>query len=96
MLPCPVRNIGELAKRFELQMKMIERYDQEKKQLMNGLQELKRAFSAQEPGSLDRKLRDVQLRIAHLKSRLLDAIAKLERVRPARTALGRVKGYALF
>eukprot|EP01063_Lacrimia_lanifica_P024635 TRINITY_DN32507_c0_g1_i1.p1 TRINITY_DN32507_c0_g1~~TRINITY_DN32507_c0_g1_i1.p1 ORF type:complete len:380 (+),score=71.18 TRINITY_DN32507_c0_g1_i1:61-1200(+) len=89
LVPTPIRSLTELRARNDFQMKTIERYDQEKKQLTNQLQEMKRAYNFDEPGSLDRKVKDVLLRAARLRSRLLDAITKLERARPARSAMGR-------
>ncbi|KAJ9454346.1 putative nucleoporin Nup54 [Diplonema papillatum] len=88
-LPCPVRSIRELAERNEKQVLQISRFEAEKKHLTNQLQEMKRAFNEQEPGSLDRKTRDVMLRVGRIRSRLLEIIAKLERARPARTAVAR-------
>ena len=82
----------ELKNRNEKQIKQIERYDQERKLLTNQLQEMKRAFNQQEPGSLDRKLRDVFVRVARLRSRLLESITNLERHRPAKSAMGRDQG----
>ena len=93
LLPCPVRTVQELDERHAKQVQMIERYDLEKKQLVNSLQEMKRAFNYQEPGSLDRRARSVLERVADLRKRLLGAIAKLARVRPSRTAMGRDQGY---
>eukprot|EP01062_Namystynia_karyoxenos_P037724 TRINITY_DN2744_c0_g1_i2.p1 TRINITY_DN2744_c0_g1~~TRINITY_DN2744_c0_g1_i2.p1 ORF type:complete len:435 (+),score=145.50 TRINITY_DN2744_c0_g1_i2:84-1307(+) len=84
LLPYPIRSNVELRDRNRQQLAIRERYDAERRRLLALLQDMKRNFDPNEPGSLDVAIREMIQQMAQLRTRIHGTIANMEMHRPSR------------